>query len=270
MPSNTPSPKDPRELAKHFADTYFSLRLGLAVLAFALPFVLYLYGKFRHGLDLQESMSAYFWAATAEHCAAFPMRTIFVGFLFAVAISLYLYKGLTTRENYLLNAASICAVVVALAPERIPNPRVVSELPPGIADLYANCPAIAMWATASQNRWPFHYMAAFTLFGILAWVAWKCAGDSLDYLPANVDRAKYERLYKSMALAMLLFPLPGLAVAYVLGLWTHKVFFVEAAGILTFGVYWALKSWELALSGLERDPDEAVGHARHRGAAPKP
>ena len=87
----TPPAKDPRELWKHFSDTYFSLRLGLAVLAFAFPFVLYGLGKFL-GLDLQPSMSAYFWAATAEQCASFPMRTIFVGFLVAIGAGLYLYK----------------------------------------------------------------------------------------------------------------------------------------------------------------------------------
>ena len=62
--SNAPPPSDSTELWKHFSDTYFSLRAGLALLGFAMPFVLYLYGKLGHGLDLQSSMSAYFWAAT--------------------------------------------------------------------------------------------------------------------------------------------------------------------------------------------------------------
>ena len=109
MLSNTPPPRDSRELWKHFSDTYFALRVGLAALAFAMPLALYLYGRFRHGLDLQPSMSAYFWAAAADQCATFPMRTIFVGFLFAIGVGLFLYKGLTPLENYTLNAAAICA-----------------------------------------------------------------------------------------------------------------------------------------------------------------
>ena len=68
MLSNTPPPSDSTELWKHFSDTYFSLRVGLASLGFAMPFVLYLYGKFGHGLDLQPSMSAYFWAAGQDQC----------------------------------------------------------------------------------------------------------------------------------------------------------------------------------------------------------
>jgi hypothetical protein len=265
-PSNTPPPNNPRELAKHFSDTYFSLRLGLAVLAFALPFVLYFYGKFRHGLDLQPSMSAYFWAANAEQCASFPMRTIFVGFLAAVGISLYLYKGLTTLENYLLNAAAICAGFVAVYPERLTPAEALTD--PRLKLLYENCSAVKAWS--EQPALPVHHTAAITLFVLLAIVAWKCASKSLDYLPVDVDRKAYERRYKMIALAMILFPLPGVAVAFVFGLMTHWIFFVEAAGVVTFGVYWAVKSRELARSGLERDPVEAVAHKAQRGPAPKP
>jgi hypothetical protein len=63
---------------------------------------------------------------------------------------------------------------------------------------------------------------------------------------------------------MILFPIAGLAVAYLLGVGTHRVFFIEAAGIFTFGLYWAVKSRELALSKLEKDPAEAVQHAVQR------
>ena len=58
--SNAMPPADSGNLRKNFSDTYFSLRAGLAFLALAMPLVLYLYAKFRHGVDLQPSMSAYF------------------------------------------------------------------------------------------------------------------------------------------------------------------------------------------------------------------
>lgn len=259
---NTPPPKDPRELWRHFSDTYFSLRLGLAALAFAFPFVLYAYGRFRHGLDLQPSMSAYFWAATAEQCAAFPMRTIFVGFLLAIAVGLYLYKGITDLENYLLNAAGICAALVAIFPERLPKAALGGS---DIAALYKACPAIETWA--QRESLPVHYVAAVALFVLLAIVAWACASKTLDYLPADHDPAPYRRRYKAIAVGMLLFPLPGALVAFVLGLMSHWVFFVEAAGVLSFGLYWAVKSRELSLSRLENDPGEAVRHALGRQAA---
>ena len=185
------------------------------------------------------------------------MRTIFVGFLSAVAISLYLYKGLTNLENYLLNAAAICASLVAIYPERLTPAEALTD--PRLKALYDNCSAVHAWS--QQPSLPIHHISATTLFVLLFIVAWKCAHKSLDYLPPDVDRKTYERRYKAIALAMLLFPLPGLAVAFVFGKMTHWIFFVEAAGVLTFGLYWAVKSRELALSGLERDPVEAVKHA---------
>jgi hypothetical protein len=258
--SNTPPADDPRELWKHFSDTYFSLRVGLAGLAIAFPFVLYFYGKYRHGLDLQPSMSAYFWAALSTHCATFPMRTIFVGFLFAIGVALYVYKGLTPLENSLLNGAAFCAALVAIFPENLtvdkdrPNPR--------LDQLFEHCPAVKAWAQDAPL--PVHWIAAVTLFVLLAIVAWKCACKSLEYLPAGHDPARYRRTYRGIAVGMLLFPIPGLLVAFLFGRMADWVFFVEAAGIITFGIYWVVKSRELSLSQLERDPDEAVRHSDQR------
>jgi hypothetical protein len=266
MPSNTPPEDEPKELWRHFSDTYFSLRVGLAALAFAFPLVLYAYGKLRHGLDLQPSMSAYFWAASADQCAAFPMRTIFVGFLCAIGVGLYAYKGLTPLENLLLNGAGLCAALVAIFPERIGPEEAASD--PRLARLFKDCPAVEAWA--HQPALPIHYPAAVLLFVLLAIVAWFCAYKSLKYLPAGVDAVRYRRLYRSIALAMLVFPLPGAALAYLLGLKASWVFFVEAAGVVTFGMYWTVKSREMALSRLERAPDEAVHHARQRGLAGGP
>ncbi len=76
MLSNTPPPS-PDELRQHFSATYFPLRLALAALAFVFPVFLYLWAKLVHGLPLQPSMSAYFFAADATQCADFPMRTFF-------------------------------------------------------------------------------------------------------------------------------------------------------------------------------------------------
>ena len=90
--SNTPPQRESRALGNHFSKTYMSLRTGLFMLAFTMPFVLNLYGKFRHGLDFQPSMSAYFWAATQDQCATFPMRTIFVGYLFAIGVGLDVHQ----------------------------------------------------------------------------------------------------------------------------------------------------------------------------------
>ncbi|MBL8324210.1 MAG: hypothetical protein JNJ89_04550 [Rubrivivax sp.] len=262
LPSNTVSVSDPQELVRHFSSTYFGLRIGLAILAFAFPFILFAYGKLRHGLDLQPSMSSYFWAAAGEvQCATFPMRTLFVGFLCAIAVGLHAYKGFTPLENTLLNAAALCAAAVAIFPESI-DPR-EAKTDPHIATLFQTCRAVHTWA--EQDGTQVHLVAAVALFVLLAIVSWSCAEKTLEFAPPTVDVESFRRTYKGLALAMLLFPLPGLAAAWLFGLWdTHKVFFIEAAGILIFGAYWALKSREMWLSQPEKEPQQAVDNARRR------
>jgi hypothetical protein len=262
MLSNTPPPGNSTELWKHFSDTYFWLRAGLALLAFTMPFVLYLYGKLGHGLDLQPSMSAYFWAATKDQCATFPIRTIFVGFLFAMGVGLFVYKGLTPLENTLLNFAAICASLVAIFPERLSLIEAASDQ--RVAQLFESCPAVKAWATLPS--WPVHYIAAVILFVLLAIVIWFCAEKSLEYLPVDQDAAKFRRIYRIISIAMILFPIPGFTVAFLFGVPSDKVFFIEAAGIITFGVYWSFKSYELHLSCLESNPGKALDHAAQRKA----
>jgi hypothetical protein len=262
IPRNTLPANDPQELVRHFSSTYFGLRMGLAILAFAFPFVLFIYGRLRHGLDLQPSMSAYFWAAAAaDQCVTFPMRTLFVGFLFAIGVGLYAYKGFTPLENVLLNFAGVCAAAVAIFPESIVLKEAESSA--HIAKLFQTCPAIEAWA--GQDPMHIHFAAAVGLFLLLAIVSWSCAEKTLDFAPETVDVDWFRRAYKIIAVGMLLFWLPGLAAAWAVGLWdTHKVFFIEAAGVLTFGTYWAFKSRELWLSQPEKEPVKAVENSRRR------
>ena len=258
--SNIPPKKDSRALWQHFSKTYMSLRVGLFLLAFSIPFVLILYGKFRHGIDFQPSMSAYFWAADKHQCATFPMRTVFVGYLYAIGVALLVYRGLTNRESLLLSAAAVCAFVVATYPERLSPEEAATD--PRVAQLFENCPAVAAWA--AEPALPIHFIFAAILFVLLAIVAWSCAKNSLEYLPPEHSRKWFTITYKSISIAMLLFPFVGFAVAFVFGLWSNKIFIIEALGALTFGVYWSVKTYELSLSGLERDPSEALQHVEHQ------
>ena len=84
------------ELQHHMFATYTTLRIGLAVIAFAFPILLWLGGRVI-GLPLQDSMSAYYHAFAADGQS---MRNWFVGILFAVGVILYLYQGYSYRENY--------------------------------------------------------------------------------------------------------------------------------------------------------------------------
>src|SRR5688572_6066749 len=86
--SANPPPKPP-SIQKHVLGTYFTLRLGLGVLAVAFPLVLVIGGKLWADLDLQDSMSRYYHATRSGR----SMRDWFVGILFAMGAVLYLYKG---------------------------------------------------------------------------------------------------------------------------------------------------------------------------------
>jgi hypothetical protein len=265
--SNEPPPKDLHALWRHFSDTYFSLRFGLTLVGFAFPVWLYFWGKFAHGLPLQPSMSAYFFAAisTAEagvaQCAAFPMRTYFVGGLFAIAAGLYAYKGLTNRENLLLNLAAVCAVFVAIFPERITALEMREDQ--RIMKLIQDCPAIKMWVDQQQAALPIHFMAAAALLILLGVVAWHCAYKSLEYLPKDQKKkaASFRKAYRTIAVLMWLCPVTGFVLAVFLAEGTSVVFFVEMAGIWSFSAYWAVKTREMSLSKLEEDPGTAVHNA---------
>jgi hypothetical protein len=99
------------KLQENILSTYFTLRLGIIVLAFALPVILYVGGRVWGGIpDLPGSMSAY------DDENGGTMRDWFVGILCTVGAFLYLYKGFSPLENILLNLAGGFAVGVAMIP----------------------------------------------------------------------------------------------------------------------------------------------------------
>ena len=89
----------PDELQAHILSTYFGLRLGIVIASALLPIVLFFGGWLRGGLELQPSISDYYFAGGGV------MRDWFVGTLCAVGVFLYLYKGFSDRENVALNIA---------------------------------------------------------------------------------------------------------------------------------------------------------------------
>jgi len=209
------------ELRDHIYGTYVSLRYGLAAMGAALPLVLFVIGWF-HGVGLQGSLSAYYWAPDGVNA---PARNWFVGSLFALAACLYLYKGFTRAENVALNLAAVFAVGVALIP---------SEW---------NC-------TADCGRFSAHGTSAVLMFLCLVFVVWFCAHDTLTLLPEPIA-ARYRKTYRTLGLVMLASPLTAFVMNSFLGGGSY-VFFVEAAGIWAFAAYWLVKSSEFGKSQVTR------------------
>ncbi|WP_427308937.1 hypothetical protein [Cupriavidus sp. H39] len=237
-----------KRVEDHVQATYKSLRLGLAVLAIALPVLLWAVGAglYGYGLTPLSSTSAYYFAATAAQCSLFPLRTLFVGFLCAISVGLYLYKGFSWQENLALNAAGICGACVAIFPERLGSDD---------AALFAACPDLAAVAAAQRGSLPVHYLAAVLMFGCLAYVGIFRANDMLRYLPLQKDLAarerrkrRYARTYRTIGGLMVAFPVVGFVLSWVMDLGHTVVFWVEAAGIWTFAWYWVAKSKQMARS----------------------
>ena len=109
--------EDRVKLRKHIFSTYVWMRTGMLVIALAFPVVLWIVGGL-YGMQLQDSMSAYYWAPIAKGAESgdAPMRVWFVGLLFALGCCLFLYKGYSPLEDWVLNVAALFAICVALVP----------------------------------------------------------------------------------------------------------------------------------------------------------
>lgn len=231
------------ELQEHIFGTYLTLRYGIVLIGALLPLIVYVVGKFG-GVSLQDSISDYYWASPLEGGEA-PSRNWFVGGLFAVAAFLYLYKGFSTAENVALNLAAILAVGVAIFPTEW------------------NC-------GTAYRRFSLHGFCAVSMFACLAYVVWFRARDTLSLVPENAtpSPARYRQLYLIVGGVMLASPLTAFVLNSLIGTRSSFVFFIEAAGIWAFALYWWIKSSELkksaatakALEGeIEHQPSRAKG-----------
>lgn len=239
---------DSRSLQEHIDGTYLAVRVGLALVGLALPWVLWLAGRGWFDLALQGSMSAYYHTA---------MRNAFVGGLVSIGVCLVLYKGFSRTEDWVLNVAGILAALVAFLPT---NP---------------SCPTGTGCEILPTAVW--HKAAAVAFFLCIAFVCIRCASDTLSLI-RDADRAEaLERLYDVLGGAMIVFPLTTVLV----GRWANDggasipvTFWLEAVAITVFGAYWIAKSLEiqatradtLALEGrLEREEAPAPGTRKAPG-----
>jgi len=235
----------PEELQEHILATYLTLRIGIAVIGAAFPFILAAGGYFYSHLCLQNSMSAYYHASVM---GGRSMRDWFVGLLFAVGVFLYLYKGYSKIENYLLNAAGLLAVGVAVFPMPWNNS----------CDLRVCSAAVAVSGCPSA-MFTIHGFCAITFFLSIALVCFICADDTLPLINDEKTRKRLHRTYRVIGLVMI----GSMAAAWALNTIIRngqRTFYVEAVGIISFAAYWFTKSLELKKTAAER---KAVrGHLR--------
>jgi hypothetical protein len=229
--------KSPQELQKHMAATYFTLRMGIVIIAATLPLILWLGGRLL-GISLKPSMSAYYYSENVL------LRDVFVGILWATGAFLYLYKGFSNRENYALNCAGILIVCVAMIPTAPPVP--------------------AGAAPAAPDPLTAHGVSAVLFFLAIAYVCIFRASDTLSLMMDPKTARDYQRAYKLLGMGMIAAP----AIAYVLTLLLRNpreqnpyVFVVESVGVWIFAAYWLLKSREIAQTDAERRAVEGAAKA---------
>jgi hypothetical protein len=196
-----------------------------------------------------------------------PTRTLFVGFLCATGVFLFLYKGFTPLENNLLNVAGTGAILVAFLPET--DPRCfradggVRQIP-GV-----NCEDFGISTLLGDQSW--HGIAAivFGLFGALA--IFLCSHNTLSLksmdnrprsgLLALLGLIRHEviggrnlwlKFYWLMGITIAVSPVLALIVTSIAGTDDHKVFWIEAFGMVAFALYWWVKSEELKRSGEDK------------------
>jgi hypothetical protein len=220
-----------KDLSQAIARTYFALRMGLAVMAFAFPILLWIGGHFLADIPLQGSMSAYYHASlhalSGGPAGQGVMRDVFVGILITVGVILFLYQGVTRPEDFALNLAGILALGIALFPMQ--------------------------WSSGPKNLGDkLHGAFAVSFFVCIAYVAVFRSVDTLSLIRDKARRERYRRLYVSVGWAMVGFP----ALAFVLALFpafmSYKIFLMELFGIYAFGFYWVLKTRELSETNFDR------------------
>jgi hypothetical protein len=217
-------------LQEHISSTYFGLRIGLSAMAL-FPILLPLWAGVR-GIGYQTSLSAYYHARGPN---GESVRDLFVGILFAVGAMLYLYKGYRRLENVLLNFAGVLVVGVALFPM---TPEAHRSYP--VDELVE--------AAATGSSWHGAFAVAFFL--CIAAVCLLCSRTTLPLVADDEERAKLRKSYGLLGAAMILAPLTAAAMSLLLAP-DYLIIAVESLGVVAFGLYWLVKTFELKRSNVE-------------------
>ncbi|MGB3770725.1 MAG: hypothetical protein WBF79_08380 [Rhodococcus sp. (in: high G+C Gram-positive bacteria)] len=220
--SDRPAARGSDQLARQIVGTYFSLRAALTFLAVGLPVALIGWSILDSQLPVLGSISEYYYS---------PARDVFVGVLVGTGITLICYRGYSRLENRLLNIAGTLLVVVALVPTSAPGEEMFGG------------PMIV------------HAAAAVGFFVAFAASVWWNGDDTLDASRDSPQRIRrYRAAYRTVSMIVVVAPLSALALVLLLRQGAVAVLVVEAVGVVTFGGYWALKSFELRGSSLTTTP----------------
>lgn len=230
-------------LMNHVSLTYAHLRRGMAALALVLPWTLWFGGAIVFDVPLQSSLSAYYHTG---------MRDVFVGVLVALGVFLFLYKGVSARENWGLNIAGMAAPGIAFFP-----------IPPG-----TDC-------GGGTGAFSWHMVFASVFFVAIAYVCLFTVDDDPIDLPSGPARERFRQRFRRVAQLCGAIMLLGLAAALGYSLlapaglkaqlcgWSI-VFWIEVVTVSAFAVYRIGKSmlYDRHISWLPWRLDDSVANLR--------
>lgn len=217
-------------ILENISASYFLLRRGLALLALALPILLWLGGGWDH---LQGSISAYYHYSAAGdlNYGAGTVRDVLVGILWAAGAFLFFYKGYSWQEDWALNVAGVAAVCLALFPMDWPSD---DSAQPSLVSIV-------------------HSISAVLLFLAMAYVCLFRSGDTVGLMKDEERQRVFKRRYVVLGTLMIVIPLTVVLLHYLVpgpADTSPLVFAIEVAGIYVFAAYWLVKSHEISI--LER------------------
>jgi hypothetical protein len=217
---------------KHVDDaivrSYRELRTRIGIAALAFPVALVGWGFF-WGLEVQPTLSNYYFAEDTTRIDHYPVRLWFCGILFFVGFFLYRYQGFSKNENIWLSAAGVLAVGVAVFPMSMDG-----------QDQWG-----FLLAWTGLKMFSMHYICAILAFACIAVVIVWYADDSLSELK---DQASY-KWFKAAYFMIAAFMVASIALAIMLNYLHHGqgsyILAAEWAGIWAFGAYWFVKNMEM-------------------------
>lgn len=251
-----------RTIEQQIQSTYFALRVGAATIGFIFPLLLWGGGEVA-GIPLRDSMSAYYWATPDQRCPCGEnpdhsctttgtkvdlsltpsnrdksrepgtMRNWFVGLLFVIGTILYVNQGHSRKEDVALNLAGIFAVGTAVLP-----------MP---------------WDCFRHSFSP-HEFCATVFFLCIAFVSAVCSEDTLKLINDTTARARYQKTYIGLAVAMIGSPIAAYAFTFVTSQ-RSGVFWAELFGIYAFAGYWSVKTIEMSRDEIKKILAEKSGRS---------
>lgn len=153
------------------------------------------------------------------------MGDVFVGFLFAIALFLYSYKGFDANDNRITNGAAFCAVLVALFPT---------------SPSFTSLSVCTIFEIPQKVISYIHFIAAGSFFIILAAYSyfWFTKSGKIVSAMKPVRNKVYRACGLVMALSVVIMLLVSFLMPNIKG---NAIFWMETIALLAFGISWLVK-----------------------------